>query len=73
MEEKKFNEVELQKKLYNNEITHLQYINKNTDLFRQEYLTFCTNKKLRVCEESAKEYLQYRVDMEKQRHVEGYD
>lgn len=67
-----FNEVELQEKLHNGEITRLEYVQHSEEM-KREYEDFCKEKGLQQDEQSAQQFMEYLLNQEVEAHTSFLD
>lgn len=67
-----FNEVELQEKLHNGEITRLKYVQHSEEM-KREYEDFCKEKGLQQDEQSAQQFMEYLLNQEIEAHTSFLD
>lgn len=70
--ERMINETEQLEKLYNGEITQLQYVLQSAEM-KREYEKYCEEKDLQQNESSAQQYMNYLLNQEVEAHTEYLD
>ena len=70
--ERMINETEQLEKLYNGEITRLQYVLQSAEM-KRDYKKYCEEKDLQQNESSAQQYMDYLLNQEVEAHTEYLD